>query len=329
MHSVASEQDGAWAAARAVAPFGRPYRAHLAGAIAFLVFAAAGQTAGILIFGRITDTVLATGRLSALWEYASAWGAVAVLGAGLSFAGGCLTTWVGEHVVLALRDHTFTRVRALPPDVRASYRDGDLLARLTSDIDAVEQLAASGLVQAGAGAASALLFAVAAFWVRWDLALAVCALAPLFWWTSRRLSTLMTSATRDERAGNADLTTVVAEALAADTRDGAVRIHDAGARWLRAGLRQARLSQAYPAIWQLIETGSVLAVLAMGAWEISAHRLTLGGLLAFAGFLGYLYPYLQELGGLAVEAASAAVATHRLRVLWTDQNVEKPADDAA
>lgn len=316
MHPTESEKDSTWAAVRALARFGRPHRARLAGAVVLLVLASACQTAGILVFGRITDTVLATGRLTELYGYAALWSGVAVFGAGLSFAGGYLTTWVGEHVVLALRDHTFAQVRVMPPALRSGYRDGDLVARLTSDIDAVEQLVASGLVQAGAGVASAALFAVAAFWVRWDLALAVCSLAPLFWWASRRLSRQMTSATHDERTGNADLTAAVAEALADGA--GGARVHDAGRRWLHAGLRQARLSQAYPAIWQLIETASVLAVLAMGAWEISAHRLTLGGLLAFAGFLGYLYPYLQIVGGLAVEAASAAVAAHRLRALWTD-----------
>jgi ATP-binding cassette subfamily B protein len=187
-------------------------------------------------------------------------------------------------------------------------------------------------VQALTDTVSALFFAVAAFWVRWDLALAVCALAPLFLVAARSLSSRIAPATRAERASNAALTGTIQEALDALTQaatpgrharsPAAVRphaasaLHEAGRTWLRAGLREARVAQAYVPLWEIIETACILAILGMGAWEISAGRLTIGGLLAFAGFLGYLYPSLQSLGGLAVDAAAAAAAAERLRQLW-------------
>jgi ATP-binding cassette, subfamily B, bacterial len=328
-------QGGVWAALRAFRPFGRPYWPQLGGATTLLVVAGAAQTASIFIFGKFTDTVLAAGHLDAFWRYAALWAALAVLGAGASFAGGYLSTWVSEHVVLKLRDYTFAQVQRLPPAEVASYRPGDLLARLSSDVDAVEQLASSGLVQALTDVVSALFFAVAAFWVRWDLALAVCALAPLFLLAARSLSSRIAMATRAERASNAALTGTIQEALDTLTRaatqgrharsPAAIRppaaspgiaLHEAGRIWLRAGLREARVAQAYAPLWEIIETACILAILGMGAWEISAGRLTIGGLLAFAGFLGYLYPSLQSLGGLAVDAAAAAAAAERLRQLW-------------
>jgi ATP-binding cassette subfamily B protein len=165
-----------------------------------------------------------------------------------------------------------------------------------------------------------VFFTAAAFWLRWDLALAVCVIAPAFWLMSQRLAVRMTPATQQERAGNAALIATVEHALSILTlariynrqADEAAAVHRAGTRWLRAGLRQARVSQVYQPVWEIIEAVSVLAILGMGGWEIAAGRLTLGGLLSFAGFLGFLYPSLQSLGGLAMDAASAAAAAERL-----------------
>lgn len=315
---------GIGTALRALAPAGRPYRPQLAAAVVLLVVAGACQAAIIFVFGEIADDVLAEGSLAAFGTYAAAWGGLATLGAAASFAGGYLTTWAGERVVLRLRDETFAHVQRASPAELARYGQGDVLARLTSDIDAVEQLAASGIVQAVSGCVCAVFFTAAAFWVRWELALAVCAVCPLFWLASRVLSGRMTRATQQERAGNAALITAVEQALSTlllarlynRQADEAAAVHRAGRTWMRAGLRQARVAQAYRPAWEIIETASVLAILGLGAWEISVHRLTLGGLLAFAGFLGFLYPCLQSLGELAVDAASAAAAADRLLRLW-------------
>ncbi|MFB7511046.1 ABC transporter ATP-binding protein, partial [Streptomyces broussonetiae] len=68
----------------------------------------------------------------------------------------------------------------------------------------------------------------------------------------------------------------------------------------------------YGPMGELVETLSVLAVIGAGAWQISEHHLSVGGLLSFAAFLGYLHPKLQELGELVVSASSATAACERL-----------------
>ncbi|MGN5381946.1 ABC transporter ATP-binding protein [Streptomyces lasalocidi] len=89
-------------------------------------------------------------------------------------------------------------------------------------------------------------------------------------------------------------------------------MHREGRNWMRAGLRQIRLSSVYGPTGELVETVSVLAVIGAGAWQISEHHLSVGGLLSFAAFLGYLHPKLQELGEIVVSASSATAACERL-----------------
>jgi hypothetical protein len=63
----------------------------------------------------------------------------------------------------------------------------------------------------------------------------------------------------------------------------------------------------------------MLAVLGAGIWEISQQRLTAGGLLSLAGYLGYLYPPLQQLGHLALSTNAATASADRIAELLDER----------
>jgi ATP-binding cassette subfamily B protein len=77
-------------------------------------------------------------------------------------------------------------------------------------------------------------------------------------------------------------------------------------------MAESRLSALYEPLVQVIETVCVLVVLGFGAWELTNDRITLGGLLAFAAYLGYLYPPIQNLGHINLIASEATVSADRI-----------------
>ncbi|MEY9964037.1 ATP-binding cassette subfamily B protein [Streptacidiphilus sp. MAP12-16] len=301
-------------------PLARRHRLLMLVSALGLVVSAACDTAAIQVFEYLTDHVLTTGRIGAFWIPAGIWLAVAVLGASATFVGSYTASWVGEHCLLEFRDRVFRHVQRLPPDFFDNRQTGDLVARLTSDIDAMEPLMASTPVTLVNTAVSMVFFAGAALWVRWDLALMTFAAAPLFWFAARVFSSRIRGVTRDERDANGALTTALEENLAnmtlvqAYNREETERekVHREGLAWLRNAVAAYRLSYAYGPLAEVIETVCVLAVVGAGAWEISAGRLTLGGLLAFAAYIGYLFPHIQSLGSIAIGLSSSTAAAERV-----------------
>ena len=71
------------------------------------------------------------------------------------------------------------------------------------------------------------------------------------------------------------------------------RVHREGRTWTRANLRQALLDGAYRSVSGFVETLCVLLIMGIGAWQIFAGRLTIGGILAFAAYVGHLHPHLE------------------------------------
>lgn len=302
--------------------------------IGCVVVAALAETASILLFAQLTDHALKAGSLSAFWGPAGAWLGVAVIGAIVGYLGNSLAVWTAERFVLRLRASVFRHVQDLPPDFFQKHRQGDLVERLTGDVEAIEQMVVSGVVGTVSAAFSAVFYATAALWLRWDLALVTFLLAPLFLVTARRFAGRIKTASQEERAADGAITSVVEESLgnvvltqAYNRRRAEEKRLDREARaWMRASVRGARASEMYEQFVEVVETLCVLAVIGLGAWEISKGRMSLGQLLAFAAFLGYLYPPIRNLGQLGLTLTAATAGAERIQeILDTEPAVTEPA----
>lgn len=322
------------AAFRRFWPLTRGDRTWLAVIVACVVMSALAETAAILLFAQLTDTALKAGSLAAFWGPAGAWLAVAALGALVGYLGNSLATWTAERFVLRLRAKVFRHVQDLPPHFFQQHRRGDLVERLTGDVEAIEQLVVSGVVGTVAAAFSAVFYSAAALYLRWDLALATFVLAPLFLLAARRFSGRIKEASRDERVADGAITSVVEESLGNVVltqaynrrRDEEKRLDREARAWLRASVRGARLGEMYEQFVEVVETLCVLAVIGLGVWEISADRMTLGQLLAFAAFIGYLYPPVRNLGQLGLTLTAATAGAQRLNeILDAEPSVTDPA----
>lgn len=303
--------------------------------IACVIVSALAETASILLFAELTDHALKAGSLAAFWGPAGAWLGVAVLGAIVGYLGNSLAVWTAERFVLRLRASVFRHVQELPPHFFQKHRQGDLVERLTGDVEAIEQMVVSGVVGTVSALFSALFYSAAALWLRWDLALVTFLLAPLFLVAARRFAGRIRTAAQDERTADGAITSVVEESLgnvvltqAYNRRRAEEKRLDREARaWLRASVRGARASELYEQFVEVVETVCVLAVIGLGAWEISQGRMSLGQLLAFAAFLGYLYPPIRDLGQLGLTLTAATAGAQRLQeILDAEPAVTDPAE---
>ncbi|MFD5397442.1 ABC transporter ATP-binding protein [Streptomyces sp. NPDC127097] len=284
------------------------------------ILAAFAETVAILVFANLTDNALQKGSVSAFWAPAGLWLGVAVTGGVVGYLGNSLAAWTAERFVMRLRARVFAHLQKLPPHFFQRNRRGDLVERMTGDVDAIEQLVVTGLVQAATAVFGVIFYAGAAFWLRWDMALVTFALAPLFWIATRRFTGRVKEVSRRERAADGAITSVVEEGLVNVVltqaynrqRDEQERLRREARSWLRASVTSARLNELYEQIVEVLETLCVLAIIGLGAWEISAGRMTLGELLAFAAFVGYLYPPIRDLGQLGLTVTEATAGSERL-----------------
>ncbi|NMO92432.1 ABC transporter ATP-binding protein [Actinomycetospora sp. TBRC 11914] len=301
-------------------PYTRGDRSKLVFAFLAMAASTACDTYVVTMFARIVDGATVAHSMDAVWPSAVEWLVLTAVGGLLSVLGGFLLVGAAERFVFRLRHEVFAHLQRLGPRFLAGHATGDLMSRLTTDVDGVEALASSGLVSTVIAVGTAIAYAAAAVLVQWQLAVIVVALAPLMWLTSRVTGRFTKTAARVERRAAGAVGTSVEQSLSnlplvqayGTEAIESARLDHHGEVWWRARARESRLQMIYSPVTTLIQSGALLAVLIAGAAFIAAGELTVGGLFGFAAYLGYLYPPLSQLGSLHLTVTSASASCERL-----------------
>jgi ABC-type multidrug transport system fused ATPase/permease subunit len=300
-------------------PDARPYRGWLLVSLVFIAAVPAIATVEIWLFKLLVDEVLVPGELQALYWLAAVYVGLTILGGLVSFADEYLGAWIGERFLLNLRSRLYSHLLTLS-DGPERRRLGDLLTRLTGDVQAIESFVLSGV----AGALSAVLqiafFTAALFYLQWDLALVSLIVAPFFMLVAARFSRLIKRASREKRRRSGSLGAVAEEGLSnarlvqAYNRqpDELERFRRENDGILSAELAATRLRALFSPVVDLIELAGVLLVIGWGTYALSEGRISLGGMLAFLAYLTMLYGPIQDLSRLGTTIYAAAAAAERI-----------------
>jgi ATP-binding cassette subfamily B protein len=301
-------------------PYARPYRRWLLLTAVFIAVDAAIETGAVWLFKVLVDEVLVPRDLHALVWVGALFVAVTLAGGLVGFADDVLSTWVTERFLLDLRTRFYAHLQRLPLDFFEGRRLGDVLSRLTSDIQAIESFVLSGVADALSYALRVAFFAAALFYLQWDLALIALVVAPLFYVAARRTAALLKRASREKRRRSGSIGAVAEEGIAnmalvqAYGREETERerFHAQNLAAFRAQMTATRLRAGFGPLVELIELAGVLVVMAYGTVKLSDGALSLGGLLVFMAYLSKLFSPVRGLSRLTTGLFAASASAERV-----------------
>ncbi|MFI1168315.1 ABC transporter ATP-binding protein [Streptomyces sp. NPDC020801] len=343
--SVGGESDAVVAAAPPLAPrevFRRfwPYtRGRRRWLIPLVFFSLVGplvDAAELWLFKVVVDEVLVPRDLTPFVWIAPAYLGLIVASGVLGFADDVTSANVSEQFLLSLRADVFRHVQGLSLGFFERRRLGDVLSRVTGDVDAVETFLLSGVADALYHVIRLGVFLGLLFYLRWDLTLLALVIVPLFWGAARHFSRLIKDASRERRRRSGSLSAVAEESL------GNVALVQAYNRqtWeerrferenvgkFQAAMASARIRAVYRPLVELIEVCGGLAVMGLGTWKLAQGQLTLGGLLVFLALIGKLYSPVRDLSRLGTTFYAASASAERIAELLDQQPQVVEAADA-
>jgi len=317
-------------------PYARAYRRWLPLLVLLVALGPATQTAIIWMYKVVVDEVLIPQNFGLLGWVALAYLGLVVLDGVISFCDEYLSAWVGERFLFSLRTEFFRHLQGLSLGFFDRRRLGDVISRLSQDVDAIEELVLSGVVSALSYSFQLLFFLGVLFYLRWELALVSLLVVPLFWLAARRFSRLIQQAVREERRRAGSIGAVAEESLSnaplvqAYNRQEAevVRFHRENLGSFKAQMVASRLSAFFTPLVNVIELAGVLAVVGAGVWELSQGRLTIGGLLVFIVYLSRLYAPIEGLSDLLNTVYEASAGAERIIELLDQRPSVTEREDA-
>ncbi|WP_330308801.1 MULTISPECIES: ABC transporter ATP-binding protein [unclassified Streptomyces] len=301
-------------------PYTRGGRRWLVVLLCFSLIGPVLDGAEVWIFKIVVDDVLVPRDLGPFPWIALAYLGL-VIGSGvLGFADDVTSTWVSERFLLALRADVFRHVQSLSLGFFERRRLGDVLSRVTGDVDAVETFLLSGVANALYYVVEVGVFLGLLFYLQWDLTLLALVIVPLFWSAARHFSRLIKDASRERRRRSGSLSAVAEESLGnvalvqAYNRQGweERRFERESVGKFRAAMTSARIRAVYGPLVEIIEVTGALAVMALGTWKLAQGQLTLGGLLVFLALISKLYGPLRDLSHLSNTFYAASASAERI-----------------
>jgi ATP-binding cassette, subfamily B, multidrug efflux pump len=290
------------------------------GAFLSLALMAAANLMIPRILADVIDSGINQGNIERLYWLAGLLIAVALVRGIFTFSQGFWSEKVSQAAAYDMRNELFGKIQNLSFSYHDRAQTGQLMTRITSDVDQVRTFISQGLLQMLSALALLIGSIVMLISLNWLLALVslltVPAIAlvlgffirvvrPLFGTVQARLGVLNT-VLQENLAG-----VRVVQAFAREPYE-AQRYGAANQELLDANITTVRaMASSFPLVFFISNLGT-LAVIWFGGYQVIGGTLSLGALVAFNSYLALLIQPLMQIGFISAQIARAGISAERI-----------------
>ncbi|MGH3147309.1 MAG: ABC transporter ATP-binding protein, partial [Rubrobacter sp.] len=285
-----------------------------------LLLVSGANLATPVLIGRAIDDGVGPRNLELLFLIVGALVGLALVRGLFTFLQGYLAERASQGVAYDLRDALFERIERLSFSYYDRVQTGQLVTRLTSDVEQIRSFAGSGVVQLANAVVMLIGTTVLLLYLDWQLALVALAIVPVIALLLVRFIGSIRPLFREVQQTLGQLNTVLQEDLAG------VRVIRAFARedyetgrytsvndeLLDKNLTTVRVfSNNFPFVFLFANLGT-LAIIWFGGWQVIGGRLSIGELVAFNTLLGFMLFPILTIGFLSASISRAGASSQRV-----------------
>ena len=273
-----------------------------------------------LLIGRAIDEGIGPRRLGVIFVVVGWLVGLALARALFTFLQGYLAERASQGVAYDLRDALFERIERLSFSYYDRVQTGQLVTRLTSDVEQIRTFAGSGVVQLANAVVMLLGTTVVLLYLDWQLALVALAIVPIIAVLLVRFVGRIRPLFREVQQTLGRLNTVLQEdllgmrvirAFAREDYETA-RYTSVNDELLEKNLTTVRVfSNNFPFVFLFANLGT-LAIIWFGGWQVIDGRLSVGDLVAFNTLLGFMLFPILTIGFLSASISRAGASSQRV-----------------
>lgn len=282
----------------------RRYRGTLVGVVGLVVVSTGLEVAGPYLMGRAIDEYIVDNDLPGLFQ-------IALLMAGV-YVALALTTWlqsfvmarVSQNAVRDLRQDIFNRLQALPLRFFDRRASGDLMSRVTNDVDNISSVLSESVTQLINSVLTLVGVSAMMLWMDWPLALISLLTFPLMASLTGQVAKRARRGFREQQEALGALNGMIEETIAAEQVVKAYGREQASIetfekfnnRLKYAGTRAQFFGTLMPPLTFFVNNMGLVIVAFAGGYMAVQGDVTIG---VIAAFISYVRQFGRPLGQVA------------------------------
>ena len=300
-----------------------PYKTLVAAALVLLFAEGALQLAGPLFTRRVIDVAVPTRDSAAILRYTLLFAGALVAQFFCSYGNAMLTALLGQSVMRDLRIEIFAHLQRLSVAFFDRNPAGRLITRVTSDVEALNELFTSGVVSGLGDVFTLIAIGVAMFLMDWRLTLAALVVIPFVAGVSHWFRASVRESYRDIRTRLARINAFLQERITGmrivqlfgREEMEKERFRELNEAHLEANVQSIRFYAIYfPAI-EVLTSVAIAILIVTSASFVHANTLTVGTVAAFLQLSRRFYEPLQDLADKFNILQTAMASSERIFLL--------------
>lgn len=282
-----------------------------------------GNTAMLWLIG-LPLTLISQNQISQLNDVLLLLTLVVFVKYGLHFFYDVMRQAVGLNFICRLRESLLSHLMVLSYAVAGRYQRGDLLARLSNDVDQMRDLMVEIPLHLLSHCMVLIIYITMLIVIDWQLATVAFAIAPIFYIQQRLIAPYKGKASKAFFSGNGQLLgfedQVVGNlrGISSFNAERAIEekhapIIDKVRHW---ALKLQVIDAFYNAGFSWLTYIAGIIIVYFGVDAIQAHRIAVGQLVSFLLFLGYLSVPLRGLAQIPIQFQGGLGAVERIREIF-------------
>lgn len=285
------------------------------------------------------DDFIVPKKTDGIWLFALAFFGLFLFRFVFSYVQEILLNVVGQKIMFDLRTQIFTKLQELQVSYYDKHPVGRIITRLTSDVDALNELFTSGVIE-GLGDL-VVIFAIIGimFWLDWQLAIVALIVVPLLflatnWFRKRARIGFDKVRTRMAKI-NAFLQEHISGAQTVQLFNAEEKVrkrfHDINDDYRDANIETIYYYSIFFPMVEFIGTIGIALIIWFGGYKIlvnasaSGTALTIGTVVAFIQYSQWLFQPIRNLSDKFNVLQAAIVASHRVFLLLDESlEIESP-----
>jgi ATP-binding cassette subfamily B multidrug efflux pump len=319
-------------------PYLGPYKAILAAVLVFVLVSTVLGLVGPYLMGRAIDGYIAAQDTAGLAIIAGWMLAVFLLGNLADAVSGWMMAAVSQKALKAVRRDLFNHLQTLTLRFFDNHSAGELMSRLTNDIDAINTAVSQNVVALLASVLSLGGILAAMFVLNFWLALASVIVVPIMFWFTNFVARYTRKGFRELQKNLGQLNAVMEEAISGQRVVKAFRRDESAAETFRQHNQEVYRSAVYANSYALLlmpltnQLGNlfVIAVAGLGGWLALQSLVTVGVIVTFISYgRNFVHP-LRQLANMYNSIQAALAGAERVfEILDTPAEVDDAPEAAA